>query len=278
MLNKKLKLTIVIPVFNEEDYLADCLNSVARQSDPPDEVIVVNNNSTDRSLKIAKKFSFVKIIHEPKQHQSFAQKAGFDAASGDIIGRIDADTVLPKDWVRAVKQNFASQPNAVALVGSAWPYDVQCKFLASRIFELYNRLASSAAGSQMLWGANCALRKSAWNKIRRQVLLRGDIWEDFDIALLFSRHGKIDYLPALRVGVSFRAAHKSFLTQFRYQFRSIRTFYLRRGIFRAVSLMLVWYTMAVFYPLILLDEHVFKPLAGASARRREVLESGGLVD
>lgn len=276
--SKKLKLTIVIPVFNEEDYLGDCLASIAAQSERPDEVIVVDNNSTDRSMQIAEKFSFVKIIHEPRQHQSFAQKTGFDAAAGDIIGRIDADTILPKDWVKTVKQKFTSDPEVVGITGSAWPYDVQFKQLAIAVFEFYNKLASLIAGSRMIWGANCAIRNSAWRKISRQVLQRRDIWEDFDMAMLLAKYGRIDFLPSLRVGVSFRAVHKSFLTQFSYQFRSIRTFYLRRGFFRAVTFLVVWYTMAVFYPLALLDEHVLKPFASLRTRRRQVLESGAIVD
>lgn len=276
--NKKLTLSIVIPVFNEEDYLSSCLNSIAVQSEMPDEVIVVDNNSTDGSMEIAKRYPFVKIIHEPKQHQSFAQKTGFDAAIGDIIGRIDADSVLPNDWSYKIKQVFTAQPKTVAITGNAWPYDVQLKQLAVIVFGFYNKMASLIAGSRMLWGSNCALRKTAWQQIRSQALLRNDIWEDYDISILLSSHGNIRYQPKIGVAASFRAVHKSFFTQLSYQFRSVRTFYLHKGILRATGLFLLWYTMILLYPIVLLDEYVLKPPSQLKERRHEVLESPALVD
>src|ERR1035437_9021599 len=95
---KPLTLAIVIPVYNEEFYLKACLNSIAKQTVAPDEVIVVDNNSTDKSVQIAKSYKFVKLLHEKRQHQVFAQATGFNAIKSDIIGRIDADSILPPDW------------------------------------------------------------------------------------------------------------------------------------------------------------------------------------
>ncbi len=278
MINKKLTLSIVIPVFNEENYIADCLNSIAAQSELPDEVIIVDNNSSDRSIEIAKKYPFVRVIREKRQHQSFGQKTGFDAASGEIIGRIDADSILPKDWAHQIKRQFTLEPQTVAIVGGAWPYDVQLKKISVAVFELYNRFASFVAGSRMLWGANCALRKSTWQTISGQVLLRGDIWEDYDISFLLSGHGYTSYRPDLKVEVSFRAVHKTFFTQISYQFRSVRTFYLRKGLLRAILYSLLWYTMVLFYPMVLLDEYVLVRLSALKTRRREILESPALVD
>ena len=54
----KLTLSIVIPVFNEQRYIKACLDSIAAQTVKPDEVIVVDNNSTDKTVQIAKKYKF----------------------------------------------------------------------------------------------------------------------------------------------------------------------------------------------------------------------------
>jgi glycosyltransferase involved in cell wall biosynthesis len=67
MLNKTLSLTIVIPVFNEQNHISACLEAIAAQTAMPDEVIVVDNNSTDKTVQIAKQFAFVKIIKEKRQ-------------------------------------------------------------------------------------------------------------------------------------------------------------------------------------------------------------------
>jgi glycosyltransferase involved in cell wall biosynthesis len=250
---KSLTLSIVIPVYNEENYIANCLDSIARQAVQPDEVIVVNNNSTDKSLDIIKRYKFVKLLHELRQHQAFAQKTGFNAAKGDIIGRIDADSVLPPDWVSKVKQAFETDNDTVAIFGGAWPYDTHLKWPSVAVFRLYNIYASLLAGHPMLWGANCALRRQTWIKIRGQVLQRPDIWEDYDMSFLLARYGEIRFLRGIRIGTSFRSIHKPFITQVRYQFCSVKTFYLRTSVIRAAILFVFWCTMIVFYPIALFD-------------------------
>src|SRR5581483_7315847 len=106
MLNKTLTLTIVIPVFNEEDHIAACLSAIAAQTAAPDEVIVVDNNSSDKTPQIAASYPFVRLIKARKQGVLFARNKGFDAAKSDIIGRIDADSLLPSRWVEIVKQQM----------------------------------------------------------------------------------------------------------------------------------------------------------------------------
>ncbi len=99
MPTKELSVSIVIPVYNEEAHLKNCLDAIARQTVAPDEVIVVDNNSTDRSVEIAEKYSFVKVIKEAKQGRAHARNSGFNVATCDVIGRIDAHSLFASDWV-----------------------------------------------------------------------------------------------------------------------------------------------------------------------------------
>jgi glycosyltransferase involved in cell wall biosynthesis len=278
MVSKKLTLSIVIPVFNEEDHLADCLDSIAAQGEAPDEVIVVDNNSIDASVEVAKRYPFVKLLHEPNQHQAFAQKTGFDQAKGEILGRIDADTVLPENWTQRVKQYFASEPGLKAITGTPLPYDVYSERASRAVFSFYHALASHIAGQQMIWGANAAFRASEWRKIRTRVLQRADIWEDYDLSLLMEEKNAVKLVKDIEVGASFRAIHKPFLAQAEWQFRVIRTFYYRRPLYLTLLLALCWSTLAILYPLTVLDHKVFKPAFDFKERRREVLEPTALVD
>lgn len=278
MLNKTLTLTLVIPVYNEENYLADCLDSVAAQSERPDEVIVVDNNSTDRSVEIARRYPFVTLIRERRQHQSYAQQTGFNAAKSEILGRIDADTILPENWVEAVKKHFAAEPGLEALTGTPWPYDVFSKRPSAAIFMFYHQLAGRLAGVQMIWGANAALRKSVWDKLKNHVQLGADIWEDYDLALLIGDKRTVKLAADLEVGSSFRTIHEPFWSQVEWQFRMVRTFYRRRSLALTVLLGLCWGTMVIFYPLALLDERVLKPLFDFEEQRREVLDPTPLTD
>lgn len=258
MVNKSLTLSLVIPVFNEERYLGACLESIEAQTEMPLEVIIVDNNSTDRSMEIAKKFKFVKIMSEKRQHQVFAQATGFNAAAGEILGRIDADSILPPRWVEKIKKAFKSQSATIAVTGGADPYDVPLKWLGSAIFHGYIYVAGLIAGHRMLWGANCAIRSSGWQLIKDDVLMRPDIFEDYDMAFCLSKRGKIGYVSGNIVGVSFRALHTSFKFHVSYQFRSIRTFWLRKNIVRTSLFCVLWLTILVVYPLAALDDWLLK--------------------
>ncbi len=260
MSEKTLTLSIVIPVYNEERYLPACLNAIAKQTVKPDEVIVVDNNSTDKTVEIAHSYKFVTLLHEKRQHQAFAQKTGFDNASSDILGRIDGDSVLPKDWVKKVIAGFNNDQNLAALTGEADPYDIYLKKTGVFIFDLFMYVAGKVAGHQMLWGANCAIRKTAWQKIKNQVLQRADIWEDYDLAFCLAKLGSIRKIKNLTIGTSFRAVHQSPINQTRYQFRSIRTFYLRTGLLKATVFGIFWALVILVYPIIFVDQFILYPL------------------
>lgn len=258
MSNNALKLSLIIPAYNEEDYLDKCLDSIARQKIKPLEVIVVDNNSTDKTVAIAKKYPFVEVLHEPLQHQVFAQSTGFNAAKGDILGRIDADSILPPDWVKKLIAAFETDTKLMAVTGGADPYDVPLKWLGSAIFHGYIYVAGLIAGHRLLWGSNCAIRASGWRKIKHKVLMRPDIWEDYDMAFCLKAYGQIGYIPNNLVGVSFRAMHTSFGQHVSYQFRSVRTFYYRANPLRLALFVLLWLWTFPVYPLAAFDDWLLK--------------------
>src|SRR5437868_5512986 len=117
-----MNVSIVIPVYNEADRLADCLEAIARQTVRPLEVIVVDNNSTDNTLEVAERYSFVTLLNEPKQGVVHARNTGFNAVTADIIGRIDADTILPADWVAQIEKIMLNK-GISAVSGSPHYYD-----------------------------------------------------------------------------------------------------------------------------------------------------------
>jgi glycosyltransferase involved in cell wall biosynthesis len=260
MTYKSLTLSIVIPVYNEQDYLKACLDSIAAQTVMPDEVIVVDNNSTDKSLQIAARYGFVRIIKEPRQHQSFAQKTGFDASGSDIIGRIDADSILSADWVENVTRHFTQNSELVAITGGTLPYDMAARNASSQIFAGYNLLSSLIAGSRMLWGANCALRREVWDKVSQKVTTRSNIWEDYDLSFCLAPHGSVKKVQDIDVGSSFRAVHKPLSAQTEYQIRCLRTFKMHTSYLRTLALAAVWSSMYLIYVFVLLDRYVLSPL------------------
>lgn len=205
MAKKALTVSIIIPVYNEEYHLAACLDSIAAQTVKPDEVLIVDNNSTDNSLEIAKRYDFVKIIKEKKQGVLFARNKGFNSASGDIIGRIDADTILREDWVKVCKRLFAS-PKVSAVTGAVFFYDMPFSphnYLFDHGFKaLINKFKGH---NSFLFGTNMAIRKTAWEKIGAECCTRRDIFEDLDLAIHLQLSGlKPTYDKRLRAGMSSR--------------------------------------------------------------------------
>ena len=92
------KISIIVPVYNGEDYLEKCVDSIVDQTEKNIEIILVDNGSEDRSPKIcdayAEKDNRIKVIHQPNNGVSFARNSGIEVAKGDFIGFVDAD-----DWI-----------------------------------------------------------------------------------------------------------------------------------------------------------------------------------
>ena len=180
-----VSLSIVIPVFNDERHLKHCLESIAAQTVMPSKVIVVDNNSTDSSAKIARQYPFVRVVHEKQQGVVFARNKGFDVADTDLIGRIDADTQLPPEWVDRVLAIF-EQTDVAAVSGPVGWYDAPAKsfgmFMDKSIRRITWRLGSKD-DAVFLFGSNMALRRNSWQKVRDGVCTDKNVHEDIDLAI-----------------------------------------------------------------------------------------------
>lgn len=202
---KGLSLSIVIPAYNEEVVLGACLHAIGQQTVKPDEVIVVNNNSSDATQSIARSFSFVKVVNEPTQGIIAAHHSGFRHAKGDIIARIDADTVMSKNWVARVKKRFNASKRLDAITGPGAVYELAIEELYPGEFfsKYYFALGRGLFGLQLLWGSNMAVRRSTWQKIESLTCHNERlVHDDVDISLLIHHlGGRIVYDRYLRVYV-----------------------------------------------------------------------------
>lgn len=89
----KPKITVIIPVFNGEKYIAQCLENILCQTYSNLEIIVVNDGSTDKTNEIAQKYP-VKIINQKNSGVSVARNAGIECATGDYIHFMDVDDLI----------------------------------------------------------------------------------------------------------------------------------------------------------------------------------------
>lgn len=191
-MNKALTLSIVIPVYNEEIHLGSCLESIMAQTISPTEIIVVDNNSTDNSAKIAKEFPLVRVVNEKEQGVINARTTGFNVASGQIIGRIDAETRLEPGWVEKIHKIF--QDKTIDAVSGPVGYHDAPAEKAVLFFDKTIRMATWKIGkiddAVFLFGGNMALRKKAWDDVSKYLCNRRDVHEDIDIAIHLDELGK----------------------------------------------------------------------------------------
>lgn len=222
VMNKALTVSIVIPVFNEESYIATCLESIACQSVLPDEVIVVDNNSTDATVDIVKRFPFVTLLHESEQGVLAARRTGFDAVSSDIIARIDADTILSSNWVETVIAAFATG-TIEAASGPNGYHDFVLPKAGLRLEHVMLRGALSL-GYSVMFGCNMAIRSTTWHMIADEVCQENHVFEDIDIADHLLEHGiKTAYVRDMEVMVSSRRLASDFVSFKSYIGAHVRT-------------------------------------------------------
>lgn len=191
MSNKTLTLCVIIPTYNEEDYIGDCLQAIADQSEPPESVIVVDNNSTDKTVDIVKKYPFATLLHEKKQGVRFARNRGFNASKEDIIGRIDADTRLEPDWCRHAREIFSRTADVSAATGPCSYYDMPLERVSLKFDKALRRVVFTLGDMPVLYGSNMLIRRSAWTDIRDDLCMSGEIYEDYDISIHLADNGYI---------------------------------------------------------------------------------------
>lgn len=99
---EKIKISVIVPVFNAEKYLKMCLNSLVSQTLKNIEIICIDDGSTDNSLAILDKFKSkdnrIKIIKQKNYGVSMARNNGISEAQGEYIGFVDADDWVDKDF------------------------------------------------------------------------------------------------------------------------------------------------------------------------------------
>jgi glycosyltransferase involved in cell wall biosynthesis len=191
-MKQHVRVSVIIPAWNEAAHIGDCLQSIAAQTRQPDEVIVVDNNSTDETAKIAASFGFVTLLHQTAEQGLIpTRNAGFAAARGDILMRFDADIVLDAHWIERAVADFERDPTVGGVTGFDIGHIIEHAPWKSTLWNRMYFLGSMATfRMQVLWGANMAMRRAAWEQIKSQTALHDvEVHEDLDLSVLLASYG-----------------------------------------------------------------------------------------
>lgn len=234
-----MRLSFVIPAYNEEAYLASCLESILEQTrelDLSTEIIVVNNASSDRTREVALSFPGVLVVDEPRKGLTHARQAGFLTSTGQLIANVDADSRLTPGWIAKVLRTFDETPELAALTGPLLYYDlegmqtrmVQIFYAAAWITYVVNRYMLRVGS--MIQGGNFVVERSALEAIggfNLAILFYG---EDTDIARRLNDIGPVRFTHELKMFSSGRRLKREglFTTAARYSVNYLWTMFLKR--------------------------------------------------
>ncbi len=208
-----MKLSFVIPAYNEAANIGKCLESILREMEgkhDDTELIVVDNASTDETREIAGRYPGVTVVREERKGITFARQAGFATSSGDLIANVDADTMLPHGWLEMVFDEFSKDPRLVCLSGPFIYFDAprtirfwtRLFYIAGFAANLLNRFVLRAGS--MVQGGNFICRRQALKQVGGFDTSIEFYGEDTDIAQRLHRVGRIKFTFRLPIYASGR--------------------------------------------------------------------------
>lgn len=144
-MNELKRVSIIIPVYNVKEYIADCLYSVFNQTYKHIEIIVVNDCTPDSSMQIAmnelqsdkNKFEYTLVNHEINQGLSAARNSGVKAATGDYIYFLDSDDEITSDCIELLVNKVTKYPDVdfvigeIKISGAEWHYPLSAPAYSS---------------------------------------------------------------------------------------------------------------------------------------------------
>ena len=167
-----LRISVIVCAHNEARYLPACLHSVLAQSRQPDELLVINNASTDETAAVAARIPFVQVIDEPRKGLVMARETGRRHASGDILIYLDADCRAPLTWIARIERRFQQDADLIALSGPYRYYDWD--WWGRSLIRAYDFTVAPATQllvkhilriGTIFYGGNFALRREALEAI-----------------------------------------------------------------------------------------------------------------
>jgi len=203
---KEPRISLIICAYNEEKYIADCLqSSIQNSSGKLYEIIVVNNKSTDRTKEISLQFSGVRAVDENNKGLTKARQCGLCEARGDILAYIDADTRMPVGWVEKIISEFTQNSTFVSVSGPYVYYDM------SKLYNFWVRVywfilvyPLYFIFGYMVIGGNFAIKKEVLEKMGGFDTSIQFYGEDTNIARRAHQFGKVKFIPSLVMPTSGR--------------------------------------------------------------------------
>lgn len=167
-------ISIIIPVYNVENYLEECLKSVINQSYKRLEIILIDDGSTDKSGKICDKYKFIdkriRVFHTKNEGVSHARNVGIENANGKYINFIDSDDYISKDMIEFLYNLIKKERADIAMCSAYDVYDSNINISAKQ--NIYLCLDNHDAFYYLLQPKYFG--NGIWNKLISKKLFKND--------------------------------------------------------------------------------------------------------
>ena len=202
-----MRFSVVIPTYNEEKCIGECLTAIEQGSVKPDEIIIADGLSTDKTVEIASRHG-ARIVINKKRHAAGGRNAGIKAARGDVIVFIDADCIADKDWLKEIKAAFENEDidGLGTYIQPADPANIYEEFwgrLSLQILMDYGDepyYVKNKTLNEAFITASCAYKRSLLCKLRGFSDYFGNNAEDIDLCWRALDCGaKLKYVPSAKI-------------------------------------------------------------------------------
>ena len=206
-----MTISAIVCAHNEARYLPACLHSLRAQTRPPDDIVVIDNASTDQTGAVARAVPGVRVIHEPVKGLVVARETARRAVSSAVLAYVDADCRVPLQWLERVEARFARNIDLIAVTGPYRFYDWDRTGRA--LIAAYDRLVAPPTHfavqgilgiGAILYGGNFAVRSGALERIGgfdRTIEFHG---EDTNLGRRLTPIGRVAICPECWVWTSAR--------------------------------------------------------------------------
>lgn len=155
----KVRVSVILPAYNEELVLEQTLQTILNQDfNEPIELIVANNNSTDRTVEIAQKMG-AKVVNETRKGTRFAYEAGMRAATGEFILATNADVRLPNNWIKRIVESYDQNPKIVGVGTKVRFYN------SPEWVNAFMAFADIVNPKPAMWGVSLSCRRQIYQKV-----------------------------------------------------------------------------------------------------------------
>lgn len=205
-----MTISVVIPAYNEEKYLPRTLESLKKLLRQPDEVVVINASSTDKTGDVAKRYG-ARVVTTPLKTIGYSRQMGLKAAKSDVVAFTDSDAILPPDWLTYIEKTL-KQPGVVGFFGGfripdgPWWYRLYINIVQPILNIVYFRIfgLAMATGQNMAFYKKKALDVGGFPEEFKMA-------EDLEIAKRLQQIGKIVFKQDFYVIASGRRGNEGFI-------------------------------------------------------------------